>query len=144
MHAWLFDYLRQWLSLPPSLTPPLSDSAPSIRSLKGQWDERVLLIASLEESVHQLQEKSQLRHQQLEQERDKAIEELRYTFRTERFTYMHNVQVATISNALKCSVPAKYSPFFTLLLAEYSLILIGNACTSMQDNLFLYTCTCIV
>ena len=99
----------------------------------------MLLIASLEESVHQLQEKSRLRHQQLEQERDKAIEEMRYTFKTERYLYtlyVHNVHVhkhqrdlyalsalyliytslkfalniistfiATISNALVCSVP---------------------------------------
>ena len=46
--------------------------------LKGQWEERVGLIASLENSVHQLQEKAKQREQDLIKERDQAVLESKY------------------------------------------------------------------
>ena len=46
--------------------------------LKGQWEERVGLIASLENSVHQLQEKAKQHEQDLIKERDQAVLESKY------------------------------------------------------------------
>ena len=52
---------------------------PSLSSkLKGQWEERVGLIASLENSVHQLQEKAKQHEQDLIKERDQAVLESKY------------------------------------------------------------------
>lgn len=46
--------------------------------LKGQWEERVGLISTLEESVQQLQERSRQREERLLNERDAAIGESRF------------------------------------------------------------------
>lgn len=47
------------------------------RLLKGQWEDRISVITSLEHSIHQLQEKSKQRQQQIEKEGDIAKQEAR-------------------------------------------------------------------
>ena len=47
------------------------------RLLKAQWEDRISVITSLEHSIHQLQEKSKQRQQQIEKEGDNAKQEAR-------------------------------------------------------------------
>ena len=72
--------------------------------LKGQWEERVGLIASLENSVHQLQEKAKQREQDLIKERDQSILESKYVNYIDHFNLSSSVHSSCIHSSIHLSI----------------------------------------